>query len=415
MAALDSAPVATVGISALGSRGDVQPIVALAGALQRHGHAVRIVTHARFAGMVERAGVVHVPAGEGFESEALWTGTEGRRLAATRDPLVYGLRMFRRVAPYLERHFAELAEACRDVDVVLGLHTVEMASTAVARALRKPYAPLFLSPPDPRFYHPPVVRDVAPRVAGVVARWLGQPRAFEAARARVLGPIAPPLVPLGGGTTLVGVSEHVVPRPADWDPWVHTTGYWLDRGDEPLAPDLAQFLERGPPPVVIGFGSMPAEDPVALGAAVVEAVRRAECRAVVLGGYGSLASVDAGRDLFWAPEAPHATLFRRASAVVHHGGAGTTAAAFAAGVPQLAVPWFGDQPFWARRIARLGVGPSAFPRRKVRDAAAFGRALRRLARDPGFAEKARALGAAMASEKGEIVAARVLDDAIVRA
>ncbi len=201
----------------------------------------------------------------------------------------------------------------------------------------------------------------------------------------------------------------------------HVTGYW------PLPPvsdwsppaDLAAFLDAGPPPVCIGFGSTPSEDPGALTATVLEAVRRAGVRAVLLSGWGGL--VSAGRseegagpatdrdDVIVVDEVPHEWLFPRMAAVVHHGGAGTTGAAFRAGVPAVVVPFVVDQPFWGSRVEALGVGPRPVPRRGL-TAAALADALRIAVGDRAMAERAAGLGRRIRAEDGVAAAVEVFGE-----
>src|SRR5205823_6139108 len=120
------------------------------------------------------------------------------------------------------------------------------------------------------------------------------------------------------------------------------------------------FLAAGPPPVIVGFGSMVPADPAALAIVVTAALRRAGLRAVVQG-----LPVAAAPDLHVVGETPHGALFPRLAGVVHHGGAGTTAAALRAGVPSLLCPFFGDQSYWAGRVAALGVGPAPVPSKRL--------------------------------------------------
>jgi UDP:flavonoid glycosyltransferase YjiC (YdhE family) len=155
-------------------------------------------------------------------------------------------------------------------------------------------------------------------------------------------------------------SEAVVPRPADWPSYVHTTGYWFvdaAAGWTP-PPELAEFLAAGPPPVYVGFGSMVPADPTRTDSVVRAALRRAGVRGIVSGDPARAPHDD---DILVVNDVPHAWLFPRMAAVVHHGGAGTTAAGLRAGVPTIVCPFFGDQPYWGERVAALGAGPRPLP------------------------------------------------------
>jgi UDP:flavonoid glycosyltransferase YjiC (YdhE family) len=230
-------------------------------------------------------------------------------------------------------------------------------------------------------------------------------RAYDMARDRVLGlpPAGNPFAALERERwpTLYGYSRAVVPRPADWGEQIEVTGYWFLECDPTWRPPAAleSFLAAGPPPVCVGFGSMPSPDPAALTREVVRALEIAGQRGLLLSGWGALAGVELPDSIFALEAAPHDWLFPRVSAVVHHGGAGTTSAALRAGVPSMVVPFIADQWFWGGRVAALGAGPRLFSRRKL-DAERFGAALRNLVETPSYREQARRVADALATEDG---------------
>ena len=155
-----------------------------------------------------------------------------------------------------------------------------------------------------------------------------------------------------------------MPTPADWPPDTIATGFWLreDRSDpELLNPDLERFLAAGAPPIYIGFGSSVSPDPAQLGAMVSDAVRQAGIRAVIASGWGALRGVQSNSETMVINSAPHRSLFPRVTAVVHHGGAGTTAAGLLAARPTIVCPFQGDQHFWGAAIHRAGAGPQPMP------------------------------------------------------
>ncbi|HMP41952.1 MAG TPA: glycosyltransferase, partial [Roseiflexaceae bacterium] len=160
---------------------------------------------------------------------------------------------------------------------------------------------------------------------------------------------------------ICGFSEHVVPRPPDWGDQIHLTGWWYP--EDPVwepPPALRQFLAAGPPPVFIGFGSMPVADPARITALVVEAVQHSGVRAILHAGWAGLGGA-LPPQIFPIEYAPYGWLFPQMAAVVHHGGSGTTGFALRSGVPSLVVPFAFDQPFWGERTARLGAGPPPLP------------------------------------------------------
>jgi sterol 3beta-glucosyltransferase len=166
---------------------------------------------------------------------------------------------------------------------------------------------------------------------------------------------------------LHGHSEAVLPRPDDWPQTAHVTGYWFLDVDVDWTPpaELAAFLGADPPPVYVGFGSMSGRDPERLARTVVEALQIAGLRGIIATGWGGLEAGDLPETIFAIDEAPHAWLFPRMAAVVHHGGAGTTAAGLRAGKPTIVVPFFADQPFWGSRVHGIGAGPKPIPRRRL--------------------------------------------------
>ena len=166
---------------------------------------------------------------------------------------------------------------------------------------------------------------------------------------------------------LYGFSSAVVPPPDDWPAWAHVTGFWFPaaRSLWPVPPRLEEFLASGPAPVCVGFSSLKVGDPGTLTETVIAALRRAGRRGVLLQGWGALQPGRHGNDMLVLDSVPHDYLFERVAAVVHPGGAGTSAASLRAGVPSVVVPGFADQFFWARRLSELGVAPPPLKWRRL--------------------------------------------------
>ena len=197
-------------------------------------------------------------------------------------------------------------------------------------------------------------------------------------------------------------SPALIPKPKDWGQHISISGfYFLSLASTYTPdPDLAEFLASGPPPVYIGFGSIVVDDPDAMTRLIFEAVKKSGVRALVSKGWGGLGSddMDIPEGVFMLGNVPHDWLFKHVSCVVHHGGAGTTAAGIATGKPTVVVPFFGDQPFWGAMVARAGAGPQPIPYKQLtadKLAEALEEALK-----PGTLEKAQELGAKIKEEKG---------------
>lgn len=158
-------------------------------------------------------------------------------------------------------------------------------------------------------------------------------------------------------------SQALIPKPADWASHLNVTGFSFLKLSSSYTPpdDLKAFLEHGPPPVYIGFGSIVVKDPVKLTNTIFEAVKLAGVRAIISRGWGGVGGDEVPDGVYLIGDCPHDWLFQHVSCVVHHGGAGTTAIGIALGKPTVVVPFFGDQPFWGQMIAKAGAGPKPVP------------------------------------------------------
>ncbi len=408
-------------LAALGTRGDVQPYVALGKGLARRGHAVTLIADAAFAPLIRRHGLDHVPlhTDPHRRMEALF-GRGGRALPRVVVALV---REFRALAREL---FETMARAGRGADRIL-FSPLAFPAAHVAEAYALPFVGVYLQPLTPtRTFPNPLTAPPPPFLPFREAYHRWSYRAFHLFSVALLRPVVdrcrrevlglPPKpwafyanldrapIPI-----LYGFSPRVVPRPPDWGPWIHITGYWVLE-DEPWTPpdELRRFLEAGPPPVYVGFGSIVDRDPEGLTRIVVEALQRTGQRGILLGGWSRIGRGSLPSTVLRVEEVPHSWLFPRCAAVVHHGGAGTTAAALRAGVPQVVVPFFMDQPFWGRRVHALGVGAAPIPRRRL-TARRLAAALETILSDGEIRRRARDLGAALQDEDGVETAVQLLE------
>jgi len=230
-------------------------------------------------------------------------------------------------------------------------------------------------------------------------------------RARSLGlPELPalrgPLPAARRAPVLCAFSPTLVPRPADWPDNVHLTGFWFleqPRWEPPA--DLLAFLDDGPPPVYVGFGSMATKDPAAADRHIRAALRRAGLRGVLSPQPGT--SIEPEDDMFVVRNIPFHWLFPQMAGVVHHGGAGTTAEGLKAGVPTLVCPFFGDQPYWADRVHALGAGPRPLPASAL-TADALAPRLQDLVKPP-YRTRAQDLAKSLNAEDGVARACETLD------
>jgi UDP:flavonoid glycosyltransferase YjiC (YdhE family) len=392
-----------------GTRGDVAPAAGLGARLRAAGHEVTVAANAPYAGVVAAAGCRWHELPGDLRPIVDLTPAEGR-------PPPAGIRAYlRHLAEYMDLAAdGTLAAASAGADVVL-VNSVAPFGCDLAEGLGVPSAGLFLQPVQPSSAYPPVVlgssRGFGPlgnRLAGLAVR--AAPAPSDRACARVRRDLGLPPESRraaqrrrrrAGWPTFHGFSPAVVPRPRDWPPELSMAGYWWPAPSDGWQPPpaLADFLAAGPPPVFVGFGSTGALD----GDLVVAAVRRAGVRAVVQGG-----PTAPGDDLFAAGDVPHDWLFPRTAAVVHHGGAGTTAAGLRAGVPAVIVPRYTDQPFWARRVSALGAGPAPLRHRRL-TADTLATAIRAAVTKPDYLRNARAISAHLEAEDGALPVLAWLD------
>ena len=389
------------------TRGGVEPYVALAVGLRAAGHDVVAVA----PGNQTRAFADHGLAVTGLSGdfEAAVRADSG---VAERGTLATVRLMLREVPRRIRGWTAETREACRDAELVLGGIGGMVVGHSVAEAMGVPFVQAHLQPvgvPTDRYPgvlapHPPawagrrgVLLSHALSDRGI---WMQFRTAMRRARRDVLG-LSGPMDLAPRHPVLFGFSRHVVPVPqGPSDPASVVTGYWRLGPDPARSPPagLAEFLARPGPAFSIGFGSMPSADAEGLRAVLERALERIDARAVLVGGAPDLRPGNAGR-VHAVASVPHDWLFPRVDGVVHHGGAGTTGAAIAAGRPSLVVPFAVDQPFWGRRVHELGAGPRPIPRRALTaDALAAG--LVSLATDGAQRERAAALGALVSAERG---------------
>lgn len=388
-----------------GSRGDVAPFTGVGRALVRAGHEVTLVTHARFAPLVAGSGVAFHPLPVDPRAELESARGRGLHLSSTGPAKLF------RVLSLARSLVTELADdvvaAARESEALLLSASMAPLGHTVAQALNLPTLDLPLQPVAPtRAFAPPLLGDAnfSP-YPNLLAGHLVD-RAIHHVFAPALPQVRAKLGVQGARRSqhprprlqLHGFSPKVVPRPPDWRPELRVTGYWWPHDPTPELPThLRNFLAEGPPPVFVGLGSATVPDPAAVSRETVKALRRAGLRGVIQRGWAGLETQ--AEDMLTIDEVPHALLFPHMAAVIHHCGAGTTAAGIRAGVPAVPVPIQFDEGFWAGRLVALGVAPRAVPLRRL-TAEALAGALRRVTEEPEFGERARELGRRVREEDG---------------
>ncbi|MFJ2581324.1 glycosyltransferase [Kitasatospora aureofaciens] len=392
-------------IMAAGSHGDVAPYTGLGAHLRVAGHEVALAAPEPFGGLVADSGLDFRPL------PADPRGSTGERS-----------NLLAKAAAFIGRLGDGLADAAAPgADLLLLATTTAPLGWHLAEAMNVPSAGVYLQPTLPTGEFPPVVGGTRSlgrwgnRAAGAVGQRVVDRLHTDAAR-RLRTRLG--LLPLAQGAqrrarerenwpVLHGFSPTPVPRPADWRDGLRVVGTWWPyvAPDYRLPREVEDFLQAGPPPVFIGFGSMAAGDGERLSALAVDALRRVGVRGVVQAGWAGLAGD--GDGVLTVGEIPHAHLFPRMAAVVHHAGAGTSAAALRAGVPSVPVPVMADQPFWASRLAGLGAAPAPVPYATL-TAEGLADAIRQAVEERDLRIRAEAAAREMAKEDGATRVAEVV-------
>jgi vancomycin aglycone glucosyltransferase len=397
-------------LSTYGSRGDVEPLVGLAVQLRALGAGVRMCAppDSEFAELLARVSVPLVPVGPPMASMVRPSTAAGAS---------------RRVSE-LAAQFDPVAAAAEGCDALLATGLAHFASRSVAEQLGIPYVYATFCPfllPSPHHAPPPVTllgQPFQPEVNDNRVLWDLNAQSFNTLHREALNAhrVSIGLPPVDDVRSFIFTDRPWLATDPTMGPWPETsdldvvhTGAWILPDERPLPDELVAFLDAGAPPVYVGFGSM-RRVPEHIAQVAIEAIRAQGRRALVGRGWADLALIDDRDDCFVAGEVNHQALFARVAAVVHHGGAGTTTTAARAGAPQVVVPQAGDQPYWAGRVAELGIGAAHDGPTPTTESlsAALGTAL---------TSETRARAAAVAGTirtDGTMVAATLLLDAVSR-
>ncbi len=407
-------------IVTLGTLGDVQPYVALGKGLKAAGHRVTLCTSSSFESFITGHGLIY-----GYLNNDLVDlarSDVGRAILENANNvfkiITATIKMTRLSAPMQRAMLKDSWEAAKNADPDLIIfHPLAFGGPHIAEKLG---VPCILAIPLPmlvptaelpnfgfpawrlgRWYnratHAVALKTMNLVTRGFVKQWRREqvlpplPRGSDILDTRTGAPIP----------VMHCYSAHVGPAPSDWPESVTVTGYWfLDRpGAWRPPPELTAFLDAGDPPVYIGFGSIAGRNPARVARIAVDALARAGARGILATGWGGLEPGDLPETVLQIDHAPHDWLFPRMAGVVHHGGAGTTAAGLRHGKPTIICPFFGDQPFWGARVYALGVGARPILQKKL-TAENLAAAIREIMRNPAIRQNAEELGEKIRAEDG---------------
>jgi sterol 3beta-glucosyltransferase len=367
-------------ILAVGTRGDVQPYIALGLGLRAAGNEVRMAGPSNYASFIRGYGLEYARL-EGNFREMMETDTI-QMMMAKGNPLHAYREMTEMIRRVLECFAADAWKACQGADAVI-FSSLGVTGYHIAEKLGIPSCWALLQPMSRTHAFPSVIMPVGRFRSGTL-NWfthiIEDQMSWQPARSFInrwrrdflglepmpfFGPKA--LLEKRHYPMIYGYSPTVLPKPPDWGDWIHVSGYWfLDRPTDWQPPaGLVDFIKSDKPPIYIGFGSMNNREAGTMTQIVVDAVQLARQRAVLATGWGSLTDIDLPDTIYKVDAIPHDWLFPQIAAAVHHGGAGTTAAALRAGIPNIIIPYVMDQLFWGQRVFELGAGPQPIPRKQM--------------------------------------------------
>ncbi len=352
-----------------GSRGDVQPFLPLSLGLMARGHKVKLAAPQRFKNLVEGHGINFVPlAGDPEDLSRRLNNVGFNPFKQMREMMDHAVAIGAEVAGQVE-------EACRDADLIVHTFAHAVGAHTIAREKNIPDVhiqtfPMFTPTGD---YPNVAMPDLKLRALNYfshyasnrISKWTAA-FGYEQVRRRAglpkrklyfpfdKDPLLPPTL------ILCAWSPSILPRSREWKANVHVTGYFFfDFEDSSYQPsnELQTFLAAGKKPICISFGSMVNRDAKRIDEVIRESLKQTQHRGIILSGWGGV-DQSSSKDLLYLESVPHDWLLPRCQMVIHHGGAGSTAAGLSAGIPNIVVPFTADQPFWGRRVHAIGAGPN---------------------------------------------------------
>ncbi len=407
------------GIVTIGSRGDVEPFIALGKRLKRRGHHVRITTFRNFEDYIKTEGFEYTPlAGDAVEVIRLLIGENV-------SSLQYFRNLEKLLAPVKNEFLSDIEYACSGMDAIL-YSTLGSVALHVVEKLKIPCFRVFFCPLDPTGEFPAMTAPELPlgplynRLTFAVGDllWTNFTRKNlndwrQKNGLKKITAFSFPYRELNGHKipTLYAYSSILAPKPPEWDNSKYVTGYWIRDLNDDWQPDksLTAFLETGPKPIYIGFGSAVGGSFDKAIQIVLESLKVTNQRAILSSGWGNLKGQNLPGSVFQIENVPHEWLFHHMAGVIHHGGAGTTAAGLRAGIPTAIVPFGGDQPYWGNRVHQLGAGPKPILRKNL-NVKNLSSAINQIVTDNQMINKAKLLGQQLQKEDGAENAVDIIEE-----
>ncbi|MDE0301338.1 MAG: glycosyltransferase [Candidatus Poribacteria bacterium] len=396
-------------LSTWGTTGDVHPFVALSERLVAAGHDVRVCVSSLYKDRFAKFGVDFYAVGVPFNIDQFHGFMDD--LVRIKNPLESAIRIVKDgILADAEEWYQDCLRGMEGYDLAI-CHSADVPGQEAAIKNKLPwltvsYCPGFIKTAEDAPYPAPNLGPQFNCLSWRVAEWLIRKRADPAFNEFIasVGGQERKLIGVEGmyspQLNLVAASQHICPPPSDLPKHHRFTGAWfLDEPNFKVPTALQDFLRRGEPPVIISFGSMGGTRAAETTRILIEAVELCGQRAVIQAGWGNLQLPISSQSIYFVEYVPHNLLFRQGKCVVHHGGAGTTASVCRAGVPSVVIPHLGDQPYWGRRLRRLGVALRPLYRCDM-TAESLARRIRKTISSKSMAKKARALGEKISTEDG---------------
>ncbi len=411
----------------VGTRGDVQPYIALGIELHKRGHSVRIATHEFFHPWIRRTFGLEPAPITGNPFDLLRTYRGKNLLQSGKNSFSMFKHLYELAQPLFSTMYQSILESTQDADVLIHHILTALPAQSIAEARGIPAFPFYLQPIIPTKHYPspiaqplrslPFLTKLYNTLTYRMSDWFAwkflAPHINEF-RKNVLKLPSYTKLPFPdllkrGLPFFIGISPHVYKPPPDWPEHVYVTGYWfLDTNPRYSPPeDLQEFLEKNPRPIAVGFGSIPLDEVDTYITLFDTVCRELDIGCVFISGWSKREYIEQTDHTFIISDIPHEWLFPRVHCVVHHGGVSTTAQAFRTGIPQIVCPLYTDQFFWAHRVIHLGTGKS-IPFKKL-SIKKVKKVLEHILHDPVYRKNAENISHSIQQEQGVVTAISILE------
>jgi len=410
-----------------GSRGDVQPYIALAKGIQNKGYNVKLVANSNFKDFVEDNNIKFCPVN--LDIKELVESEEGIKLIESRNVVNFLLKFLDLFKKSLVQFFDEILEYCNDSDLIIHSPTAFVASY-IAVKMNIPSIGAYLQPFSktkefPNFAFPqnisylPFYNELSHYLFDFLSWQMIRPSVNYITNQRLkIGKlpfffISSKFQEKNNFPIIYGYSSHIIPKPKDWRESLNITGYWFLENNNYIPPkELENFLNTDKKIIYIGFGSMSNRNSEEVAKIIENTINKLNIKAVVLSGWKGINKIE-NENIYMTDYIDHNWLFPKISACVHHSGAGTTSACLKSATPQIPIPFFADQPFWANRVYSLGLASKPIKRKNLNEENLFF-SVKSILEDKEISKRAKEISKKISQENGIENALKSIDNILYR-